>query len=332
MNLRQIAAFRAVMDCGSMTIAARTMGISQPNVSRLIAELEDSIELQLFERRAGRLLATAEGSAFHLEVERLFGGLDSLRQAATDIRVSGRGSLRIAATFSFTGSILPSAIRELRERYPAAVVSLQIRSSATILQWAAAQQCDVGLAWNVSEVPEVDVEPLLIFPGVCVLPSDHRLASKPAIRPDDLRNEPFISFTVDDSMRKRIDGVFEERRIPRRLVMETQYSAAIYALVAEGVGVSIANPVPIREFGHRALHIRRFVPEIMLESFILRPRQRPQNRLAQDFIEILKKTMSEERKHFDKVLSSTPRTRRLTQGRAAAKTPKEAIRLSSASN
>ncbi len=293
-----------------MTTAARTMGISQPNVSRLIAELEASTELQLFERRAGRLLATADGSAFHSEVERLFGGLDSLKQAATDIKVSGRGSLRIAATFSFTGSFLPSAIRQLRDRYPAAVVSLQVRSSATILQWAAAQQCDVGLAWNVSEVPEVDIEPLLTFPGVCVLPPAHPLAAKATIRPEDLRNEPFISFTVDDSMRKRIDGVFEERRIPRRLIMETQYSAAIYALVSEGIGVSIANPIPIREFAHRAIHIRRFVPEIALHSFILKPRQRPQNRLVQDFIEILKERMCEERAYFAEVLSPARRSRR----------------------
>ncbi len=312
MNLRQIAAFRAVMDCGSMTIAARTMGISQPNVSRLIAELEASTELKLFERRAGRILATAEGSAFHSEVERLFGGLESLKQAATDIKVSGRGSLRIAATFSFTGSFLPSVIRQLRERYPAAAVSLQVRSSATILQWAAAQQCDVGLAWNISEVSEVDVEPLLSFPGVCVLPKEHRLAARTVIHPEDLRDEAFISFTVDDSMRKRIDTVFEERRIPRRLLMETQYSATIYALVSEGVGASIANPIPIREFAHRAIHIRRFDPAIMLQSFILKPRQRPQNRLAQDFIEILKERMADERAYFEEVLSPSRPSRRGT--------------------
>ena len=297
-----------------MTIAARTMGISQPNVSRLIADLEASIELRLFERRAGRILATAEGGAFHSEVERLFGGLESLRQAATDIRVSGRGSLRIATTFSFTGSFLPSVIRQLRERHPAAAVSLQVRSSATILQWAAAQQCDVGLAWNVSDVPEVDVESLLSFPGVCVLPQAHRLAAKTVIRPEDLRDEPFISFTVDDSMRKRIDAVFEERRIPRSLLMETQYSAAIYALVSEGIGASIVNPIPIREFAHRALHIRRFEPEIMLQSFILKPRQRPQNRLADDFIEILKETMAGEQRYFEEILSPRRPSRRRGRG------------------
>lgn len=316
MNLRQISAFRAVMDCGSMTIAARTMGISQPNVSRLIGELEASTGLQLFERRAGRLFATAEGSAFHFEVERLFGGLDQLRQAASDIKVLGQGSLRIAATFSFAGSFLPRAIRQLKAKFPAAAVSLQLRPSTTIQQWAAAQQCDVGLAWNESDVPEVDVEPLLSFPGVCILPKNHRLSAKQVIEPKDLENEAFISFSSDDRMRKQIDNVFEQKRVSRSLTMETQYSAAIYALVAEGIGVSIVNPIPLLEFADRNVIARRFEPAIVLRSFILKPRQRPKSRLIDEFLKILRSQIKQDSAFFRSVLDRdlvvTRRPRKVT--------------------
>lgn len=295
------------MDSGSMTIAARTLNISQPNVSRLISELERATELQLFERRSGRLFATAEANAFYTEVDRLFGGLESLKKAASDIKTFGHGSLRIAATLSYAGHFLPSVISTLRKRYPAAVISLQLRSSATIVQWCAAQQCDLGITWNVSEAPEVDIEPLLSFPGVCLIPDGHRLVEKTVIRPEDLRDEPYISFPADDRMRKRIDGVFEERHVVRRLIMETQYSAAIYALVAEGVGISIANPIPIREFSHRPLQARRFAPEIILQSFMLKPKQRPKNRLVDEFVELLKEKMASELRYIESRLGRYPK-------------------------
>lgn len=302
MNFRQITAFRAVVGCGSMTAAARAIGISQPNVTRLISALEASTGLLLFDRKGGRLRATAEGIAFYSEVERLFSGLDGLRQAANDIRLSGQGSLRIAATFSYAGGFLPRVIATLRSRYPAVSIALQLRSSATILQWAAAQQCDVGIAWNVPPVPEVDVEPLLEFPGVCLLPNGHPLARRSIIRPEDLAGEPFISFPPDDAMRRRIDSAFESNGVSRLLIVETQYSAAIYALVSRGVGVSIANPMPLREYSPGALLARRFEPEILLTSSTLRPRQRTANRAADAFVEVLRGQMKEELAFFHGVL------------------------------
>ena len=90
MNIRQVEAFRTVMMRGSMTVAAQEMRTSQPSISRLIAELEASIGLTLFERRAGRIRPTPEGLSFYREVERSFLGLENLAHAARDIRAPGR--------------------------------------------------------------------------------------------------------------------------------------------------------------------------------------------------------------------------------------------------
>jgi DNA-binding transcriptional LysR family regulator len=71
MNLKHIEAFRAVMLAGSMTAAAKELFTSQPNISRLITQLERETGLLLFQRSGVRLIPTSEGNAFFREVERL---------------------------------------------------------------------------------------------------------------------------------------------------------------------------------------------------------------------------------------------------------------------
>src|SRR4051812_40835381 len=116
MNLRQIEAFRRVMMRGSMTIAAQELRTSQPSISRLIAELEASIDLRLFERKAGRILPTPAGLSFYREVERSFLGLENLAHAARDIRALGTGRLRIAAMPVVALGFIPRCIKRFKDR------------------------------------------------------------------------------------------------------------------------------------------------------------------------------------------------------------------------
>ena len=70
MNLKHIEAFARSWCRGSMTAAAKELFTSQPNVSRLIAQLERETGLRLFQRSGVRLIPTSEGKAFFREVER----------------------------------------------------------------------------------------------------------------------------------------------------------------------------------------------------------------------------------------------------------------------
>ena len=63
MNFRQLEIFRAVMDTGSATAAARLLGLSQPAVSRQLMQLETEVGLDLFARERGKLIPTAHAVA-----------------------------------------------------------------------------------------------------------------------------------------------------------------------------------------------------------------------------------------------------------------------------
>ncbi|BBK41174.1 LysR family transcriptional regulator [Allostella vacuolata] len=294
MNLRQIDAFRAVMECGSMTAAARVLGISQPNVSRLIAQLEAATGFPLFERRAGRLATTDDGNAFHAEVDRSHAGLRRLQQAASDIKAFKRGRLRIVTVPALGYGFLPRAIRAFRRDHPDVTISLQLRGSPTVIQWAGAQQCDIGIASNIAELAGIEAEPFAVLDGVCVLPAGHPLAALRTIGPRHLEGLDFVSLPLDDDVRGQIDQVFERHGVERVMSLETQYSATLCMLVAEGLGVSIVNPIALRDFAHRGLVARRFEPGVVFRSYLLQPRHRPHSRLAEAFLATMRQVYAEE--------------------------------------
>ena len=74
------------MLAGSMSDASRMLYVSQPAVSRLIKDLEESLGFTLFDRRNSRLYPTQAAHAFYREVERHFIGMDNLSQAADQVK------------------------------------------------------------------------------------------------------------------------------------------------------------------------------------------------------------------------------------------------------
>ena len=91
MNYRQLEAFRAVMETGTVTAASQLLSISQPSLSTHIANLEHELQLSLFHRRGGRLVPTAESHMLFAEVDHVVKGMARLRRLAMDIRTLHAG-------------------------------------------------------------------------------------------------------------------------------------------------------------------------------------------------------------------------------------------------
>src|SRR4051794_32383621 len=85
-NIRQIEAFHAVMETGSVTHAGARLGISQPAVSKLLKSFAESCGFKLFLRSNGRLLPTREARLVAAEVELLVSGTERVERVAAAVR------------------------------------------------------------------------------------------------------------------------------------------------------------------------------------------------------------------------------------------------------
>ncbi|WP_077002398.1 LysR substrate-binding domain-containing protein [Variovorax sp. KK3] len=286
MNFKQIETFRAVMLTGSMTAAAQKLHTSQPNVSRVIGKLESEIGFALFDRLAGRVLATKGAEAMFREVERAFVGLDSLADSATAIRDAGVGTLRVAAAASISISVVPMAVRQFSERYPAVRIVVDTSESAVIANWTATRHCDIGFVSNVSDKPGVVASVLHKEDAVCVVPEGHRLARKRRVGPRDLDGERFISLPSGGFSRRAIDDAFADDG--RILALETPFAATICRMVGEGLGVSLVNPIVTRTLKLPGVVTVPFKPGIPFTSYLLRSQLAARDTHANFFVSCMR--------------------------------------------
>ena len=130
---RQIEAFRAIIESGSVTAAADLLFLTQPSVSRLLADLEAELGFALFARIGRSLTPTPEADALYEEVRRSFVGLQEISRVADDIRQYRSGSLKIAAMPALGLQFLPGAIADFTAERPGIAVSLRVRSSHAVV-------------------------------------------------------------------------------------------------------------------------------------------------------------------------------------------------------
>lgn len=286
MNFRQIEAFRAVMHGRTTSRAAEMLHISQPAVSRHIADLEATTRLPLFERRKGRLRPTAEAIALLGEVERAFSGLERLRFAAENIRSFVGARLRIVSLPALGHAFLPRVIGRFAKTFPDASVFLQIRSSEYVREEVAAGNFDLGFAADEISLTGVDAKPFLSAAAVCLMQASHRLAAAREVGPSDLDGERFVTLASEDAARGRFDRLFASASAAPREVAETQYSLTICNLVRNGVGVGLVNPVSLEGLEMSGLTVRPFRPEVQFRSLLVRPPDATPSRLTDAFLDL----------------------------------------------
>lgn len=296
LNFRQVEAFRAVMLSGSMTQAAKDLSTTQPNVSRIISQLERRLGLSLFERIAGKLVPTREGEVFFRDVERAFAGVRSLEHSAATLGRRGAGHLRVWGVPSHSMGLVPQALRLFARRFPDVTVSLQVAESVAVCHAVAAGQGDIGVASDILQSPGIEYEVAHQGVGVCIVPSKHRLArGTAALKPIDLAGEVFLSLSPHDAMRKAIDDMFQtygDERIPG---YESHFASAICQLVALGLGVTIANPLAVADHAHLPIVARRFSPEIVFPTYLVHQGGQPRSVLAKGFSECFSQAAAKRR-------------------------------------
>jgi len=118
--------FLGVLQEGSLSGAARALGITQPTVGRHISALEDSLGLALFTRSQTGLLPTEAAIALRPYAEEMRSTADALRRAADSQGEGVRGTVRVSASEVVGVEVLPPIVARLRQAHPQLTVELVV--------------------------------------------------------------------------------------------------------------------------------------------------------------------------------------------------------------
>jgi DNA-binding transcriptional LysR family regulator len=155
----RLRAFAGFVRRGSFSAAATDLRISQPAVSRQIAELERDLGVELIERRSRRLTAAGEFVASHvLRAEAI------LAQAATGVaalREPASGSLAICASGTPGTYVLPKVIAEFHQRHPGIRISFSLGTAKEVVQAVRSHKAELGVVGAFVAAPEIEAEHLI---------------------------------------------------------------------------------------------------------------------------------------------------------------------------
>ncbi len=294
MKLRELELLHNLISMGSVSNAARALHMSQPNASKILKKLEDDFGFQLFERANSRLHPTEEARLLFDQVERTLLSLRRFHTMTEDLRDMHRGTLNIGGLPLLSRTWLPDLVGNFMSDRPGISVTFHTRSSKKLIEWVSERQIDIALGMLSMDDPMVERTSLMEIEFVAALPKSHYLASKEVINAIDLDGEDFISLSVLDHTREDINRCLrQENTVPRERAGCSLPSVAL-RLAEKGVGITLVDHLSASHHQRRNIVFRRFAPVIKKNVWLLRPRMRPGSRLADEFIELLYRQVSED--------------------------------------
>lgn len=291
-GLPALRAFHAIVRLGSVTAAAREMGLSQPAASRLLAQLESDVGFELFHRDRGRLLPTPDGLLLFEEVARALDNVERVYDLARDISGYRVGQLKIVAPPSFTEGVLPDIAARFLAAFPGVHLTIDSHPIEVAKAMIAARAVDAGFVRLPLDRPDLRAETVMLSETACVMAADHPLANRDVVRADALRGVPLVLIGLGRSSRTQVEAAFEAYGVRPLVRVETHTVGSACGLAARGVGVAIVNEHLARAYVRDGAVMVRFAPSITHEyAFAVSSAAAP-SRLAEAFLKITREHLN----------------------------------------
>jgi DNA-binding transcriptional LysR family regulator len=238
---------REVARCGSFSAAADALSYTQSAVSQQIATLEAETGVTLLERHPRGVRPTAAGKALVEHTEGILARLQAAEAELAAIAGLRGGRLRMASFPTAGATLMPVAIATFRARHPGVELALVEGEPEEIAPRLRAGEFDLALLFEFGDSASdngalvEDIEPthLLDDPMYLALPRDHRLAGKPAIRLQDLREEAWVQTARTSACARYVVRSCHAAGFEPNVSFESDDYQTVQGLVAAGVGVAL---------------------------------------------------------------------------------------------
>jgi len=234
MDFAALQVFKAVVDEGGISPAARKLHRVQSNVSTRIQQLEASLGTPLFVREKRRLFLSPAGELFLGYVDQLLKISEQARSAV--LGDTPRGVLRIGTLESTAASRLPPLLSRYHEKYPAVRVELATGTTDSLVEAVLNRKLEAAFVAECDSAAQVESVPAFLEELVVVAPRSHARIR----RAQDVRTDTMIACPSGCAYRRRLQAWLAGGGIAPSRVLELSSYHAIIACVASGTGIALA--------------------------------------------------------------------------------------------
>lgn len=249
-----IEVFLAVTEEGSISAAARRLGVSPPAISQQVAALELTLGAVVFDRSARPFGLTAAGVMFRRHAQLILNTEAEARADLARADLSRLTTLRLGMIEDFDAEVTPSLLASVSETLPDCRFLLETGASHRLLDQLESRALDLAVAAELgaertsatAETGWREVHPLLTEPFL-------------AIRPKGGGEVPLIQYSTRHLMGRQIVTHLAQQNLRYPVRFELDSYHAILAMVAQGAGWTILTPLALH-------HAARFLPALSVEA------------------------------------------------------------------
>jgi len=245
MNLQHLRTLLTIVEEGSLSAAARAMGVSQPAVTKQVQRLEQELEAVLLVRGPQQQAAlTPAGEQVVAFARETLAHFEALQEQLALLKTVARGNLAVAASTIPGEYLLPGLLAAFREEYPQTQVEVIIADTAEVARRVLADEADVGFVGAVVDRPELRLERLAADEVVLAVPPRHPFAGRGHVGVEELKGQPLVMREEGSGTRRSVEQALAAagRALREKDVVLTLGSTqAVLQAVKQGLGLGFVS-------------------------------------------------------------------------------------------
>jgi DNA-binding transcriptional LysR family regulator len=293
---RRLQVFHAVAKHLSFTKAAEALFMTQPAVTFQIRQLEEHLNMRLFDRAHGRISLTPAGAVALEYAERILALSSELDTRLKEMSGQVAGPLLIGASTTIAEFLLPQVLGEFKARHPAVVPRLFVANSEAVQARIAERTLDLGFIEGESHLPSLVTDVCCDDELHVVCAPSHPLAKLASVTAKALMEHAYISREPGSGTREVIDSYLQKAGVSPdalQVVMELGSPEALKGLVATGLGFAImSRATVVKETKLGQLAQVPLSPRLNRHLSVVYPKERFHSRLVNGFVQFAKERLA----------------------------------------
>ena len=233
---RQLRAFLAIVRCGSLGLAAESLHVTQPALSRIVRRLEDQRGVQRFERRTTGMELTTFGQALLPHATVLSEEAAVALEQINSLRGLGHGTLRVGAVGSIAETLLPAVLERMLSQWPKLHIQITEAVEDVIEVALTHNTIDVAICGTLPESDEIMqvAEAKFTDRHAVISAANHPLQKRRGLTIRDVLNVPWVMPSSDAEPRRQFNALMASLGVtPPRVVVESRSPNVIKAMIAQ---------------------------------------------------------------------------------------------------
>jgi len=243
MEIRQLRYFLEIAQTEHLTQSAQNLFVTQSTLSHGLRQLEQELDVALFERLGRGLKLSQAGAEFRVYATRALKEIEAGRMALADLSGLQSGKLTVGAFPTFLNTVVPATVATFSQSHPKVTIEVRDLRAGPIEEQLLRGELDLGIAFHPTEHAEIETEPLFDERLLLVVRPAQPLAKRRTLAMKELAGVPLALLSRSFATRRLIDASLRQAGVAPTVRVEMESVEALLGVCRFG---DLASIVPQR--------------------------------------------------------------------------------------